>query len=1152
MLQLSLDEPVDRSSDPEGEQRSLLTEEQELAVTRRSGSLLLSAAAGSGKTSVLVERYCRAVLEDGIAPHAILAITFTERAARELEQRIRARLHQCGRREIAGEVERAPIGTFHGFCAQLLAVDPLAAGLTPGFRILDEAIAAHLRIDAFACALRTAIPTLRPLELDLLAGYGADRLRAAVLGAHAQLRSRGCRAPRLPEPLDADAPEDVLAAHTLLARLLTLFDDAYESRKRLRDALDFDDLELYALQLLQEDGERSREWAERFEMLLVDEFQDTNPRQLALLRALERDNLFTVGDEWQSIYSFRHADVEIFRRREAELSDRGAWLALRSNFRSRPGVISAVNVAFAVRFGERFAPLRAARKRGEGGQPAVELMICDADGCGQTPDLRHALAQGLPSAPSWRQAEARLVASRIAQLVADGRAQPGDIAVLLRAGTDIALYDAALRACGLPTCCASAELWDAPETHDLICHLRVILNPLDDLALCSVLSGPAVGLSMDALALLAGAARDARIRLWQLIADRAHPSQASGEWVLAAQDRRLLEGFGHRLVDQRERASELSLPCLLDQLADEHGGEPRSGEPAASVRRPTDIARALSRLAAEFEATEGRDLRGFLGHLDHLAQIRAAMTPQSTISDGALDAVRLMSIHAAKGLEFPVVCVADLGRVSGGQQSADLLLDEQRVGLRVMPLDGGAARPALDYEQIRAERQRAEEQEEDRILYVGMTRAQELLLLAGAASFSRWPAASPGCAPIAWLAGALVEDLPQRLSLAAQGHPTPARREDPSGGHEDVACLLAGPADVVGLVSPPESGQRGETSADDGRRSANRGGEQAVAAGSVLPATRPSLLAVQPPLPTPRSSLPTSPLPIPPHETGQNLSYTALALWEHCGYRFYLERVLGMPPDPAVAEGADRPYGDASEGPGRNGGVERARAFGELAHVMLEEFDFSRRHEVAPRDVARAARRYGMRLQARAYEQLAAMLTGMGDTDMAHRLGRARQRRFEQRFCFALRPGGPLISGAFDLIASEPGGTRIVVDYKTGSVPGPGGEDLESLTRREYGLQQLIYASAAMRAGAQRVEVAHWFLHRPRSPVSVCWQADESAQLQERLEQRIERIRQSGYAVSEHPNRRLCAACPGRVGLCSWPLEATMRKATVSALPSAG
>ncbi len=343
-----------------------LTDEQEQAVTRRGEPLLLSAAAGSGKTSVLVERFVRAVREDGVPPSAILAITFTERAAGELRSRVRARLLELGDRQGARDTEAAFVGTFHGFCARLLRAHPLPAGLDPEFGVLDDGQAGRLREAAFAQALTTFLEGEPRDAVDLVAAYGVDGVRAMIEGVHAELRSRGQRRPRLPAAhLRAGAEGDARDAARARARcsieLLVRFSAAYEELKLLRGAVDFDDLELAAASCCRERALVRRAWSERFELLMVDEFQDTNPRQLAILRALERGNLFTVGDELQSIYGFRHADVALFRARREELAATGASLSLTRNFRSRPALLDVVNEIFGERF-DGYSPLLSGRE----------------------------------------------------------------------------------------------------------------------------------------------------------------------------------------------------------------------------------------------------------------------------------------------------------------------------------------------------------------------------------------------------------------------------------------------------------------------------------------------------------------------------------------------------------------------------------------------------------------------------------------------------------------------------------------------------------------------------------------------------------------------------------------------------------------------
>lgn len=1079
-----------------------LTDEQETAAGRRAGSMLLAAAAGSGKTSVLVERYVRAVLDDGIDPARILAITFTQRAAFELEERIRTRLRDLGRRELARDTESASIGTIHGFCARLLRADPLAAELAPSFVILEEPTAARLRSAAFTDALAVAMRDAGQDQLDAAAAYGPDRLRRIVGSTYAELRSRGQSRPALGEA-PAGASPSALAAHTLLRRLLGGYGEAYERRKRERAAVDFDDLELLALRLLGQPPVRAR-WMQRFEMLMVDEFQDTNRRQLALLRAIEGENLFTVGDEWQSIYGFRHAEVEVFRQREGELACRGASLALTRNFRSRPGIIEVVNTVFSARFGERFTALRATREAAPAAGAAVEMLITDTRGW-EAEQAGEAFAPdaGGP-APAWRQAEARLLASRLRALIDQRRAQPGEIAVLLRSMTDVSLYESALRRQGLPTSSASAEIWRAVEAQDAICGLRALANPLDELALHGVLAGPRVGLGADALWRLARAGRDdgGGRGLWRGICRAA--ASPEGLHVLMPDERRRLASFHARFVEERRRAGEQTLAMLV-RLAST--GTQTSGEPPAQP----DAIDTLQRLAEDFEALEGRDLRGFLDHLEHLA--RAGAVTGADAAAGESHAVRLMSIHAAKGLEFPVVCVADLGRSGNGREAPYLLVEDERVGLRVPRLDGGIPEDAFDYADLLRERTEAQEQEEDRILYVAMTRAQEVLLLSGAASFERWPNDSAGCAPIAWIAPALLADLPARLAAACERASDGEGDGPESAGRLDL--VLNTPAGCGATAAPsiatPDRAGRGCAGGPPPKPCGGPAGIEAGCGDGLVAETREE--------------------PAEPLAAGAFMSYTALSELERCGYRHYLERVLGLapvPPPAASASHASRPAAD------------RARAMGEVTHRLMERLDFTGMRPPSRREVMRAAAQSARRLDPAACEEIVGMLRGLARTPLAARLARAGSLRTEQPFSFALSDGETTITGVFDAIATERDGARLVIDYKTSAVSEQ--DDLEALVRRDYEPQRLIYALAALRDGAASVEVAHWYLHRPDEPALTHFAAAELGDLEARLRRRVDAARARGFAVSDMPHRGLCGDCPGRGGLCSWPAQVAMRE----------
>ena len=373
--------------------------EQAVAIDA-GGTVFVSAGAGTGKTTVIVERFVRAV-ERGVDVGSILVVTFTERAAGELRSRIRARLLQSGRADLARELDGAWISTIHGFCHRLLRAYPAAAGVDPRFRVLDESQASVLRAEAFGVALAEFCSGEHPERVKLLATYGAGGLRRMLGGVAATLRAAGrplelglqeepdldkrmaelkaaaeaalaetdgeseadearailARAVQLLEGephvdllLDLSeiavkgrgkerfaAYEDLRLAleqtalnvaavrdRDLLQELLELFDAAYQRAKDAESALDFEDLQLRARDLLSHDEAVRGSERLRFRSIMVDEFQDTNRLQCEIVDQFDPEELFFVGDEFQSIYRFRHADVEVFRERRARVGGSAA------------------------------------------------------------------------------------------------------------------------------------------------------------------------------------------------------------------------------------------------------------------------------------------------------------------------------------------------------------------------------------------------------------------------------------------------------------------------------------------------------------------------------------------------------------------------------------------------------------------------------------------------------------------------------------------------------------------------------------------------------------------------------------------------------------------------------------------------------------
>ena len=859
-------------------------------------------------------------------------------------------------------------------------------------------------------------------------------------------------------------------AHDLLDRLLRLFGERYARAKREVSGLDFEDLELECRELLRSDAQLRERYKARFERIMVDELQDTNQVQLELIELIADGNLFTVGDAQQSIYGFRHADVELFEQRGERLAAVGARATLDTNFRSRPEILDVINGVFEAQLGDQFRPLRAGRPDapdvGEG--PRVELLVADKGADWAMEGL------GAP----WRVAEARALAARVGRLLADGTAAR-DVVLLTRATTDLRVYERALEDRGIPTYVIGGRgYWAHPQVIDMVCYLEAIANPRAEEALFTVLVSPLVGVSADALVVLAATARDRKCDPWSVLRD---PDGAFDR--LGIGDRDLLGRFADWFAIEREVAARAGVEELIDRVLQRTGydltvlGMPGGQRRLANVRK-------LMRLAREHEAAHGPGLRAFLdlvarrvrgGSASESGDARESEAP---VEGEALDAVRLMTIHRAKGLEFDVVCVADLGR--GPRWRAELMRvgRDGRFGLRLAEPGTGRRESALDYKALGEERVATESREERRLFYVAMTRARERLILSGAAKLDAWPALENGGGggPIAWI-GPAVEPL------------------------DGVAVTFVRPEDVPAVAPAP------------------------------APVAPPASVSAPAPVAV------TSPPPVATARPVSALSYSSLAEYERCGYRFYAERVLRLPPLPG--HGGDAPAVHAT-------GALSALDRGTLVHALLERLDFRRPVRPTEAMIAEAARRSGLRAAPAGDDaaQVAELVERFAAGEVCGRLARATAVRREARFRFLLGGGGAggvLIGGVFDVIAREPAGRTLVVDYKTDRLEGA---DPQALADRAYGTQRL-----GLRAGgaARRRDRGRGHPHLPRAPA-----APRGRHLHSRSGARARgaargarprrpRARLQGRPTC--PTARSATGCPAEGGLCSWPLEMTRREA---------
>ncbi|HEY2939039.1 MAG TPA: UvrD-helicase domain-containing protein [Gaiellaceae bacterium] len=1089
---------------------------EQLRAIEEPGVVFVSAGAGTGKTTVIVERFCRAVCERGLDVDSILVITYTERAADELRGRIRRRLQELGRDDLARELDAAWISTIHGFCHRLLRAYPFAAGIDPRFRVLDDSQGRVLRGEAFRAALEEFCGD-RADRLRLLAAYGGRRLRRMLTGVHETLRSSGLplrlEAPgdprldewlqelraaaheaepetlRLLEQATAAEPEALLdlgdlrvrgasaeevyeearraveqaALEALAARdreqlheLLLAYDRAYRAAKDRESALDFEDLQLLARELLQEHEEIRERESWRFRSIMVDEFQDTNRLQCELVDLLARPDgeLFFVGDEFQSIYRFRHADVEVFRERREQV---GGVLALTQNYRSRPEVLDVINHLFATDFGETFQPLAAAGRFPDPAfGSAVELLVTDK-----------ATYSGTET--HWRKAEARHIARRVRELVDSGEAAPGEIVLLFAAGTDARLYEEELRAAGLPTFRATGrDYYHQQQVVDLLAYLRLLHNRYDDEALVTVLASPFVGVSNDALVLLRRAAPK-------------RPLFAGLEKELPeglpSRDERLFQAFKQRFDRLAAQAPALTLERLCEQIVCAHDYDLAVLAQWDGRRRYANL-RKLARLARSYEELRGPDVEGFVRFVAEQDAVGASELEAAAEEEGT-DVIRLLTIHSAKGLEFKVVVVADAGRDRGRPDADEILcLPDGRLGFRVADPSTGKRLSTSEYESVKEAEQHAEQAERRRLYYVAMTRAIDRLIVSGAIDPERGADAGT---PIGWVLERL--DATELDEMGAEPVPIEIER-----GGARLAIRLdrwSPPAEAAEPEAPPEAQLSLFEASENGG----------------APLDAPELA-------------PLAEVPVPPLHRVRRLSYSALSLFERCSYRYFAERVIGL-----------RPAEAAGSVPGHEGLA--ATEIGDAVHALLERVDLSA--PAVPDDLAGLVRARYPAVTDEELGRIRAFVVSYCGSELAARIAGLVGAAAELPFAF--EHDGVLLHGRLDVLHRE--GTRaLVLDYKTNSLEDAGAEP-EEIVERDYRLQRLVYALACFRSGAEQVEVVYHFLERPDAVVTDCYKVGDVPALEADLSAAIAEIQAGEFRPT--PDEFVCADCPALNLVCAGP-----------------
>jgi DNA helicase-2/ATP-dependent DNA helicase PcrA len=602
-----------------------LNDAQKEAVTTTSGPLLILAGAGSGKTKTLTHRIAHLIANESTWPEQILAVTFTNKAAREMRERLSQLLEQPNTRNFMPWM-----GTFHGVCVRLLKIDGEAAGIPKNFVIFDE--------DDRQSLIKQAMKTLHVNDRQIK----PKAVSAAISNAKNQLLS--------PKEYEASA------RYPFEKTVAQLYGE-YERSKKAAGGLDFDDLLLETVRLFKDHAEIRSKWRDKFKYILIDEYQDTNAAQYAIVKSLVNDerNICVVGDDWQSIYSWRGADFTNILNFERDFP--GAKVVkLEQNYRSSGAILEAA---------QNVIMKNATR---------TDKKLWTAEGMGTPVQIHETYDEA---------EEAHIVASRIGTQVAIGARRASDFAVLYRTNAQSYILERAfLQARIAYKIVGGVRFYDRREVKDVIAYLRLLYQPNDRVSFSRIANVPTRGV---------GATSLEKFLLWQAAEDTDVISSlvAASQAPLTGRAQNALIRLGEILRELQTMIQDGVGPSqLIEQLLVLTGYKAylQDGTPQAEDREEN-----LSSLVS--------DAATFASLADFLDEVAL----MSSADETAEDSVTLMTLHAAKGLEFPVVCI--VGMEEG-------ILPHARI------YEAGPS----------------ELEEERRLCYVGMTRAREELHVSYAAS----------------------------------------------------------------------------------------------------------------------------------------------------------------------------------------------------------------------------------------------------------------------------------------------------------------------------------------------------------------------------------------------------------------------------------
>lgn len=622
-----------------------LNQEQRSAVTYNDGPQLVIAGAGSGKTRVLTYKIAYLV-QQGMKPWSILALTFTNKAANEMKQRIAQLIGQ----ETARYIQ---MGTFHSIFSRILRIEADAIGYTSGFTIYDESDSRSL--------LKTII---KEMGLDDKV-YRPAGVHAIISKAKNQLIMPRDYSSRL-EFMNRDRNSRMPELHSVY--------EAYVQRCRKANAMDFDDLLVLTHQLLKEHEDIRQKYCERFQYVLVDEYQDTNYAQQCIVWLLTKEHrhICVVGDDAQSIYGFRGANIDNILDFQ-QIYEGSRLFKLQQNYRSTQRIVQAANSL--IKHNERQIPKDVFSENDEGEKIIFKPVYSDKE-------------------------EAFVVCKDIKRIVRQENAPYSDFAILYRTNAQSRSFEEEMRKQNIPyRIYGGLSFYQRKEIKDIIAYFRLVVNPDDEEAFKRIINYPTRGIGNVTIQKIADSARSHAVSFWQVISDPAQYLQELNQGTLGKINRfkELIEGY-------ILKASDTDVYQLGNEIMKTSGfiADIYSNSDPEGLARQENVEELLAGMQdfCESKKEEGRENEIYL--TDYLQEV--ALLTDLDSDDGEGSRVSLMTVHAAKGLEFPTVFIVGLEE-----------------NIFPSPLSMGSMR---------------EMEEERRLLYVAITRAEKHCIMTGAKN--RW------------------------------------------------------------------------------------------------------------------------------------------------------------------------------------------------------------------------------------------------------------------------------------------------------------------------------------------------------------------------------------------------------------------------------